>query len=132
MEFVAKLVKGTGQRFTAQKKDVYQALKQTPQTVLEILNSVTVRKKTINKVTIYRILSSFVRLGIIRKIHLGREVRFELTNSGHHHHLVCMDCGGIEDIELEEESIFTEVHRQSSFKVISHSLELFGTCKKCQ
>jgi len=133
MEAVIRLMKEKGQRFTSQKKEVLQVLKQEPQTVLEILTALKQKKYSIDKATIYRILTSFVKLNIVKDIHFGdKEVRYELVGDGHHHHLVCESCGDIKDIEVCEEILLKDVQRQTSFQVKSHSLEFFGTCKKCQ
>ena len=133
MEDVIRLIKQKGQRFTSQKKEVLQVLKQKPQTVLEILTILESKRYSIDKATIYRILTSFVELNIAKEIHLGdREARYELTNTDHHHHLVCEKCGDIKDVEFCEKALLKEVQKQSSFQVKSHSLEFFGTCKKCQ
>jgi len=133
MDSIIRLMKEKGQRFTSQKREVLSVMKNKPQTVLEILTALTSKKYTIDKATIYRILTSFVKLNITKEIHLGdREVRYELVGDEHHHHLVCESCGDIKDIEVCEETLLKDVQKQTSFKVKSHSLEFFGTCKKCQ
>lgn len=133
MDAVIKLLKEKGLRFTAQKKEVLCALKHKPQTVLEILSLLKQKKTSIDKVTIYRILTSFVTLGLVREIFLGdREARYELVGDEHHHHLVCEECGSIEDVELSEEALLKEVAKQSKFKIKRHALEFFGVCGKCQ
>lgn len=133
MEAITQIMKQKGQRFTSQKKEVLFALQQKPQTVLEILALVKSKKKSIDKATIYRILTSFKELGFVHEINLGdREARYELQHEKHHHHLICENCGSIDDISLCEDLLLNEVQKQSSFKVKKHSLEFFGTCKKCQ
>lgn len=133
MNTIIQLMKEKGQRFTSKKKGVLRVLQQKPQTVLEILKVMKIKKFSIDKVTIYRILTSLVELGVVKEINLGdREARYELADCEHHHHLVCEHCGNIEDVELCEKVLLKEVQNKSSFKVKRHSLEFFGTCKKCQ
>ena len=133
MDTVTRILKEKGQRFTSQKKEVFYTLKHKPQTVLEILNSLTAKNNLMDKTTIYRILVSFEELGLVREVNLGdREIRYELANNDHHHHLVCEKCKSIEDVELCEDELLKEVKKQSSFEIKSHSLEFFGICKKCQ
>ena len=133
MENLTRIIKEKGQRFTSKKKDVLFVLQQKPQTVLEILRAVEQRNKIIDKVTIYRILASFVKIGIVKEINFGdKEARYELITGNHHHHLVCESCGGIEDVGLSEEIFLEDIQKLSSFKIKRHSLEFFGTCKKCQ
>lgn len=133
MDDALQLIKSKGQRVTSQKKEVLCVLQKKPLTVAEIFKSVNTKKIQVDKATIYRILTSFMKLGLIREIFLnGREARYELSNSEHHHHLVCEECGNIEDVALCEDLLLKEVRKQSSFKVKSHSLEFFGSCKNCQ
>lgn len=133
MDAIAQIIKEKGQRFTSQKREVLRALEDKPQTVLEILASVKLKKKSVDKATVYRILTSFKELGLVHEINLGdRETRYELQHDKHHHHLICENCGSIDDIMLHEDILLTEVQKQSSFKIKKHSLEFFGTCKKCQ
>lgn len=66
--------------------------------------------------------------------------RYELAEwlSGHHHHLVCVVCGQVEDIDTSDElenrlqGIVTEITRRSSFSESNHALEIEGKCRKCQ
>lgn len=133
MDDALQLIKSKGQRVTSQKKEVLCALQKKPLTVADIFESVNTKKMKVDKATIYRILTGFMKLGIVKEIYLkDREARYELSNSGHHHHLVCEQCGDIEDVALCEELLLKEVRKQSSFKIKSHSLEFFGSCKNCQ
>jgi len=133
METFKKLIKDKGQRFTSQKKEILCVLKQKPQTVVEIYAAVNSKKRVMDKATVYRILTNFLELGIVNKIQFNeKESRFELADSKHHHHLVCDECGKIEDIQLPEDILLKEVKKKSDFSVKSHSLEFYGTCKHCQ
>lgn len=133
MDSITQLMRKKGKRLTPQKKEVLTALQKKPQTVLQLLIAVKSKKCAIDKATVYRILTGFKELGIVKEIHLGdREAYFELTDNAHHHHLVCEECGGIEDVTLCEELLLREVKKQSSFKIKSHSLEFFGSCQDCQ
>ena len=133
METFKKLIKDRGQRFTSQKKEILSVLKQKPQTVIEIYAAVNSKKRVMDKATVYRILTNFLDLGIVNKVQLNeKEARFELADSKHHHHLVCDECGTIEDIQLPEEILLKEVKKKSNFYIKSHSLEFYGICKHCQ
>lgn len=65
--------------------------------------------------------------------------RFELAEqfTGHHHHLVCQECGGVEDLDgclLEDEvldAIRQRVWRSRNFRLTGHDLKLFGLCRRC-
>jgi len=101
MEAIAKRMKEKGLRFTSQKKEVLDALLHKPQTVIEILDCVKSKNKSVDKATIYRILTGFIDLKLVKKINFnGREAHYELINENHHHHLVCNTCGAIEDVSV--------------------------------
>jgi Fe2+ or Zn2+ uptake regulation protein len=58
--------------------------------------------------------------------------------AGHHHHLVCIECGAVEDIQLSRslerqlETVVDQVSAVSSFNAVGHSLEVDGRCKRCR
>lgn len=89
----------------------------------------------INKTTVYRELTFLLTENIIKEIEFGEgQKRYELEDFKHHHHLICLKCRKVEDIELKtdlenEEKRFL---KENGFKVINHSLEFFGYCKNCQ
>lgn len=92
-------------------------------------------KGGINEATVYRTLSSFEKSGILKKVDLRREsICFELNND-HHHHIVCIKCGTIEDFKENKNitKLLSQIVEKSvKFKKIKeHSLELFGFCKVC-
>jgi Fe2+ or Zn2+ uptake regulation protein len=92
-------------------------------------------KGKINEVTVYRTLSSFEKCGILKKVDLRSDsICFELNND-HHHHMICVKCGAIEDFKesTEVEKLLGQIVEKSiKFKKIKeHSLELFGYCKVC-
>lgn len=89
----------------------------------------------INEATVYRMLSSFEKTEIIKKIDLKKDCAYFELNNDHHHHIVCTKCGEIEDFRenKEIEKLLEKVVGESKkFKNIQeHSLELFGLCRVC-
>jgi Fur family ferric uptake transcriptional regulator len=91
--------------------------------------------ESIDEATVYRTLSSFEKSGILKRVDLRKDsIHFELNND-HHHHIVCIKCGDIEDfkenIEIEKQ-LQQIIGKSIRFKNITeHSLELFGLCKDC-
>lgn len=103
------------------------------QDLLKFLNG---RGLKANKTTVYRQLETLVHFGIISEIHFAdRTKRYELANeSGHHHHLVCVQCQRIEDVSFPSDLETHEktIWKNNKFKVLQHSLEFFGVCHTCQ
>jgi Fur family ferric uptake transcriptional regulator len=89
-----------------------------------------------NKTTIYRDLSAMERAGIVQRVIVSdRKQYFELTERGHHHHFICLECNAVEDILLDELDLSKQeasLAQKRGFSVFQHSLEFFGLCKMCQ
>ena len=86
--------------------------------------------------TVYRVLTQFEQAGLLARQHFetGKAV-FELNQGGHHDHLVCLQCGRVEEFyDGEIEKRQSEVARKSGFELRGHSLALYGDCTKtnCQ
>lgn len=86
-----------------------------------------------DRVTVFRILNAFVEKGLIRKLEFGEgKARYEL-NTGEHHHLICQQCGNVEDIsDCNIASLEKDIQKKKGFLVKNHSLEFFGLCRDCQ
>lgn len=65
--------------------------------------------------------------------------RYELAEwlAGHHHHLVCAECGRVEDVDVPERyeaqvhDIVSAISSQASFTATNHALEIEGMCSQC-
>lgn len=105
-----------------------------PLSVAEILSALRERGVVVNKTTAYRELEFLIDRGLVTKVLLdGVAVRYELTDAGHHHHLVCVRCSAVQDLPSEGDLTWMEqaILRSTGFSVASHSLEFFGTCRAC-
>lgn len=84
--------------------------------------------------TVYRVLTQFESAGLVQRHHFeGGQSVFELDEGGHHDHLVCLQCGCIEefmDRVIEDRQL--KVANKMGFKVTDHSLILYGLCPDCQ
>ncbi|GAB7386191.1 Fur family transcriptional regulator [Bacillaceae bacterium] len=87
--------------------------------------------------TVYRTLELLSELKIIHKMNFGDGVaRYDLRDEGaehHHHHLVCVHCGTVDEII---EDLLGEVERQVEkdfdFKILDHRLTFHGVCHRCK
>lgn len=86
-----------------------------------------------DRVTIYRELNFLVEKGIVCRVNLvGKATHYEIE-ADHHHHLVCTKCNSIKEVFLANhlENHERSILKNEKFKVMSHSLEFYGLCKKC-
>jgi len=82
--------------------------------------------------TVYRVLTQFEQAGLLIRHHFetGKAV-FELNRGGHHDHLVCIQCGRVEEFyDSEIEKRQEKVAAERGFKVHDHSLHLYADCTK--
>lgn len=80
--------------------------------------------------TIYRVLTQFEQAGILMRHHFesGKAV-FELNQGGHHDHLVCIQCGHVEEFfDAEIERRQTKIAKDRGFTIHEHSLQIYADC----
>jgi Fur family ferric uptake transcriptional regulator len=82
--------------------------------------------------TVYRVLTQFEQAGILQRHHFesGKAV-FEMNEGHHHDHLVCLQCGRVEefyDPEIEKRQM--KVAKERGFSIREHSLYLYADCTK--
>ena len=90
--------------------------------------------------SIYRSLTVLEEAGVLAPHHGTKGLtRYELAEwlRGHHHHLVCIDCGAVDDIEVPEQhekaldAVVREISDAASFTPFNHALEIEGRCARC-
>ena len=82
--------------------------------------------------TIYRVLTQFEQAGILMRHHFesGKAV-FELNEGKHHDHLVCLECGRVEEFyDGEIEKRQTKIAKDHGFVIHEHSLQIYADCIK--
>jgi len=82
--------------------------------------------------TVYRVLTQFEQAGLLVRHHFesGKAV-YELNQGGHHDHLVCMQCGRVEEFFDEEiERRQKKIAAERGFAIHDHSLYLYADCTK--
>ncbi len=128
-------LKKTGFKLTSPRREVLSALSSSnPVSAQEMAEILKQKGFEVDLVTVYRTLELFESLGMIRKVQFeDKTARFELISGDeHHHHLVCIKCGVVEDVEVNEESLVSKIEDKTNFKIQRHSLEFFGLCKNCR
>ena len=82
--------------------------------------------------TVYRVLTQFEQAGLLERHHFesGKAV-FELASSAHHDHLVCLQCGRVEEFyDAEIEKRQNKIAKDRGFAIHEHSLSLYADCIK--
>ncbi len=82
--------------------------------------------------TVYRVLTQFESAGLVSRHHFedGMAV-FELNQGTHHDHIVCMDCGRVEEfVDAAIETRQSAIAQRLGFRIEEHSLVLYGRCER--
>lgn len=103
-----------------------------PQSMAELIRK---SHGKIDRVSVYRCIELFEKLGIAHRVYVGWKYKLELSDEfvAHHHHLVCVKCGRIIDIEDEKHiNDFIETVSQTfHFTPHHHRFEIEGYCSSC-
>lgn len=112
--------------------EVFQRASRRHMTAEDVFKVLLGEGADIGLATVYRVLMQFEQAGLLSRNHFesGKAV-FELNEGKHHDHLVCLDCGRVEefydaDIEKRQHAVATE----RGFALQEHSLALYASCIK--
>lgn len=137
-EEIIQIVREHNLRLTKTRLSLLQIFFQNeePLNVSVLLSTLFRMKQDVNKTTVYRELERLEKRGIVRAVQLGnRKTYYELAFRPHHHHLVCLSCECVEDIDMNEEIFSREeetVKEKKGFVITKHALEFYGYCRMCQ
>ena len=136
---VSRRLRAAAMRYSKSRRAVVDVLAEAgrPLTLPEILVAGT--GYGLAQSAAYRNLGELVDVAVVRRLSSGDDHgRFELHESltGHHHHLVCMACGRVEDFEAPEEfeagiNMLVETAAQRGFVVDGHLFDMVGRCATC-
>jgi len=112
--------------------EVFQRTERRHLTAEDVFKVLLADGADIGLATVYRVLMQFEQAGLLRRSNFesGKAV-FELNEGQHHDHLVCLDCGRVEeffDAEIEQRQRAIAVTR--GFELQEHSLALYARCTK--
>jgi Fur family ferric uptake transcriptional regulator len=98
----------------------------------EIYKKLLDSSEDIGLATVYRVLTQFEAAGLVSRHHFedGMAV-FEINHGTHHDHIVCMDCGLVEEfVDPEIETRQNAIAQRLGFRIAEHSLVLYGRCQR--
>ncbi len=129
-------LKKLGYRLTPQRMMIVSAIENSNDHISaeEIYSQVVDKYPNVNISTIYRTLELLEQLGLVTKTDLGGgRVRYHPADKGHHHHLICQECGAIIDLnESVLSSLKDALLREYNFIADLRHLGIFGRCVKCR
>ena len=124
-----------GYRMTPQRAMIVSAIGDSDHHISaeEVYAQVRAKYPHVNISTVYRTLEMLKELGLVTETDMGEgRVRYHPAGKGHHHHLVCQECGATIDVD---ESVFSNLkdalRREYGFMADLRHLAIFGHCVKC-
>lgn len=116
--------------------EIFQQGKQRHMSAEDVYRELLAENQDIGLATVYRVLTQFEQAGLLKRSNFeaGKAV-FELDEGKHHDHLVCLQCGRVEEFyDAEIEKRQQKIALERGFELQDHALALYANCtrKNCE
>ena len=129
-------LKSTGLKATLPRLkilEIFQTGAQRHMTAEDVFRVLLDERSDIGLATVYRVLTQFEQAGILIRSNFesGKAV-YELNEGQHHDHLVCTNCGKVEEFyDAENEKRQNLIAKDKGWVIQDHSMALYGQCAEC-
>lgn len=130
---LAQVFRSSGRKMTPQRRTIFEALHGSAAhpTAEAVYAAVKAEMPTISLRTVYQTLNDLADMGEIHAIDLGTgSARFDPTIEPHHH-VVCDNCGWVQDVELDTASPAVPASVDPDFEVTATEIVFRGRCQRC-
>jgi len=112
--------------------DLFEQSDKRHMTAEEVYRLLTDEGQDIGLATVYRVLTQFEQAGLLMRHHFDSDKAvFELNQGDHHDHLVCLQCGKVEEFfDSEIEKRQHRIAKERGFAIHDHSLQIYADCIK--
>ncbi len=112
--------------------DLFEQNNKRHMTAEEIYRLLSDEGQEIGLATVYRVLTQFEQAGLLMRHHFDSDKAvFELNQGDHHDHLVCIQCGKVEEfVDSEIEKRQHRIAKERGFAIHDHSLQIYADCIK--
>jgi len=134
LKSLQRICRERGVPLTVQRRVIFEALidRMDHPTADDVYADVQDRLPGISRATVYRVLETLVRLGVIGKAsHRGSAARYD-ASTDRHHHLVCVRCERTVDLDDPAlDNLRIPNTRRLGFKIADYSIHFTGLCRNC-
>ena len=126
-------LKKNGYSLTNQRLIVFDLLNEANRPLA--ISEVHQKLPSLDKVTIYRTIDLFIKLGFAKRVWQGLKSKVELTDIflPHHHHIICLKCQKVQSFSSPKlEEYLDNYSKKIGFDMKSHELEINGLCRDCK
>jgi Fur family ferric uptake transcriptional regulator len=90
--------------------------------------------RAVGRATVFRTMRLLTELDIVCRVLLeDGSLRYRVSRRGHHHHLVCVSCGNVKDLdECAIADLVRELAAATQYQIEGHWLEFYGRCAACR
>jgi Fur family ferric uptake transcriptional regulator len=132
-----KCIQAKGERLTLPRRLVIEALGQSHEhlTIGDIQQHIREQSHThvMSDTTVYRVLQWLKALGLVSQTDMGKVgIVYALNSAPHHHHLICLTCGGtfmVDDVLFAP--IREQLRRDHGFEARIDHMAMYGECRNC-
>jgi Fur family ferric uptake transcriptional regulator len=112
--------------------DLFEQSNKRHMTAEEVYRLLSDEGQDVGLATVYRVLTQFEQAGLLIRHHFDSDKAvFELNQGDHHDHLVCLQCGKVEEFfDSEIEKRQTRIAKERGFAIHDHSLQIYADCIK--
>lgn len=101
-------------------------------TAVELYDRARKTDPTLGIATVYRTIDLLRRSGSVRPLPGAGKATYVRCHPGHHHHLICLSCGSVQETELCAAPTDAELRRAHGFAPEAHDVDVYGTCAECR
>ncbi|CAJ1004574.1 MULTISPECIES: Fur family transcriptional regulator [Bacillales] len=135
VEEALQILKENGYKYTGKREEMIRICAEEKRylSAKEIMERIRDHYPSLSFDTVYRNISTFVKLGILEETELDGEGKYRLACSvdgHHHHHVICTVCGKTSALPGCPMSVLQSIPEE--FQVTGHKFEVYGTCKECR
>ena len=129
---IEKVLENHKLRVTKPRLGIFDTLRSAARPLSEV--EIATATPTVDPVTVYRTIELFLKLEVVVGVAHGWKQRYELASPfrPHHHHILCTNCGQVEEITSEKlEQFIRRLGGEYGFRVTGHTFEITGLCQQC-
>jgi len=135
LERTIELFHGKDLRVTPQRRVIFELLveEKSHPTAEDVYQRVLNELPDVSRTTVYNTLHELVALGELAPVkNLGDDgIRYD-TNTDDHHHLYCLRCHALVDVDQDFEGLELEVEGKAGYRIVGKRVTFYGYCPECQ
>ncbi len=132
MEKFKDVLKASNLKSTHQRLAILNCIETFGHIDIDTLFDAIIRKyPTMSKATLYRNINDLISFHILEEVKLPHQKQQYEIKKVPHIHLLCSECGSVEDMFVETKALMDAIHSQSGFHINHSFIVMNGICKKC-